>query len=188
MPNWLRHLPLLLLAVLLSGCPSAPPPEPVAAPRHAAPPAGPCGPVVEVDETIPDLSFTTLEGKTVKLSHLKGKIVILDFWEMMCECCVENLDDYQKDTEFLNNPNLYVLALCRDQDQQTVAQFVKEHKWTFPVALMTPESDKALLQGMPQIALPQVRLFDKQGHLRYRLTSSEVSQERILCLVEELGK
>ncbi len=185
MLNWLRYLPLLLAVALLAGCPLASTPLGT---TTSQPPAGPCGPVTEVDETIPDLTFTTLQGETVRLSELKGKVVLLDFWGMLCEGCVQGLEGYQQDAEFVSDPDLYILALSRDKSQQAVAKFVEEHKWTFPVALMTPESDKALLQGMPQTALPQVRLFDKQGRLRYRLTPGDITHERIKCLVGELGK
>lgn len=188
MTNWIRCLPLLAVVAALTGCPSAPRPSQTPAPPQPAVPAGPCGPVQVVDETIPDLTFTTLQGETVKLSDLQGKVVLLDFWGMLCEGCVKGLDEYQRDPDFVENPELYILALSRDKSQAAVAKFVEEHKWTFPVALMTPESDQALLQGMPQTALPQVRLIDKQGRLRYRLTPSDITHERVKCLVQELLK
>ncbi len=144
----------------------------------------PCG-VVAVNEAVPDLVFTTVEGQRIHLSELKGKVVLLDFWAMLCLGCVAGLDAYQKDTALVNNPKLQIIAVSRDRDAAVVKKFAEEHGWTFPVALSTPEIDGVFL-GSGQIALPQIRLIDPQGRLRYRPDFSEATHERIKCLVAEL--
>lgn len=172
-----RYLLFFAVLVLAAGCP-----------QSTAPPAdssvSPCG-VVAVDEAVPDLAFTTVDGRTIRLSELKGKVVLLDFWAMLCLGCVEGLDAYQKDPALVNNPKLQIIAVSRDRDAAVVKKFAEEHGWTFPVALSTPEIDQALL-GSGQVALPQIRLLDPQGRLRYRPDFSEATHERIKCLVEEL--
>ena len=39
----------------------------------------------------PDVSLTTFEGTTVKLSDLRGKVVLIDFWATMCKPCIKSL-------------------------------------------------------------------------------------------------
>jgi peroxiredoxin len=175
----LRCLPLLIVLalVLVAGCRQSSPP-----PVSSA--TGPCG-AVGVDEPLPDLAFTSVQGQTLRLSELKGKVVLLDFWAILCAGCVEGLDGYQQDPALVGNPKLQIIAVSRDKSPAVVKKFAEEHHWTFPVVVSTPEVEKALL-GTGQIALPQVRLIDPQGRLRYRLDFSEVTHETVKCLVGEL--
>lgn len=173
-----RYLLFFAALVLTAGCRQA------AAPPAGSSTASPCG-VTAVNETVPDLVFTTVEGQDLRLSELRGKVVLLDFWAMLCAGCVEGLDAYQKDPALVNNPKLQIIAVSRDRDAAVVKKFAEEHGWTFPVALSTPEIDRAMLGG-GQIALPQIRLLDPQGRLRYRPDFSEATHEQIKCLVEEL--
>ena len=181
-----RYAPALLLIVLLvSGCPHPSAPPESLPPTPPTPAAG-CG-IKAVDEAVPDLEFTSLKGEILKLSDLKGRTVILDFWGMLCTGCVEGLDAYQKDPAFVGNPKLEILAISRDKSAPAVKKFAEEHGWTFPVVLLTPEIEKAFL-GEGQTDLPQIRVIDGQGRLRYRLGSTEAGHETMKCLIGELGK
>jgi hypothetical protein len=214
MANRAYLLPLLLLVALAAGCPHAPAESPAApasnavapspAPSPAPPPAAlpvanalignslptpaasSCG-LTEVDQSVRDVSFTSVKGEPLTLATLKDlkKVVLIDFWGMACSACVENLDAYQKDPDFVGNAKLEIIAVSRDTNKTAVKQFATEHGWKFPVVLMTPEIQKALLtEG--QNDLPQVRLLDQQSHLRYRIGSTDATHEKVKCAVDGL--
>jgi peroxiredoxin len=208
-----RCLPFLLmiaLVALVAGCPphaAAPlvgpsgtaPTPPAVTPASPTPPAAkalsggptaaaggsPCG-MAGVKEALPDLAFTSLKGEMLSLSFpLKGQVVLVDFWGMLCAGCVEGLDAYQKDPDFVGNPKLEIIAVARDTNKTALKQFAKEHGWKFPVVMMTPEIQKALLSTGGD-DLPQVRIIDQQGRLRYKLGSTDATHEKVKCLVDGL--
>ena len=98
---------------------------------------------VTVGEKVPDFSFRTLDGKTVKLSELqkdekrtKKGVVVLSFWCSTCASCrrVEHhLDKLAKDYE----GQAAVLALDANAGEtaEKVAAFAKEKGLTVPIVL-----------------------------------------------------
>jgi thiol-disulfide isomerase/thioredoxin len=72
----------------------------------------------------PELELSTLDGKIVKLSSLRGSIVFIDFWASWCKGCrqisksLRYLNDNYKDQEFVNGKGFYVYSVCLDTDRQ----------------------------------------------------------------------
>ena len=44
-------------------------------------------------QTAPDVTFTTLEGKTFSMQDLRGKVVLVKFWATSCVTCVKQMPD-----------------------------------------------------------------------------------------------
>src|SRR5699024_11314526 len=51
---------------------------------------------IEVGEEAPDFELETLDGETTKLSDLKGKKVILNFWATWCPPCQKEMPEMQE--------------------------------------------------------------------------------------------
>lgn len=101
----------------------------------------------------PDFSLKTLDGKTVRLSDQKGKVVVLDMWATWCPPCRKSLPHLQSlsaKTD-LAEKGLVVWAIDQQESSEKVSKFVTAGKYTFTVLL---DSDGAvgkayLVQGIP---------------------------------------
>lgn len=81
----------------------------------------------------PEIGFTTLANQTtMKLSDLRGKVVVLDFWATWCGACQEPMADLQKLREKHANwrEKVAVVPLSIDDTLDIVRQHVNKRGWT----------------------------------------------------------
>jgi peroxiredoxin len=101
----------------------------------------------------PDFELTTLTGETVRLSALRGKPVILNFWASWCIPCQAEMPALQKVYAEYKDQGLQVVAVNMTfQDQQDqAAAFVDKNGLTFPIPLdMKGDAGRSyLIQALP---------------------------------------
>lgn len=92
-----------------------------------------------VRERVPiaDFSLPRLGGGTLSLSELRGKVVFLNFWATWCPPCREEMPSMEKLYNTFKAEGFEILAVDLQEDEKTVADFVKKYKLTFPVVLDT---------------------------------------------------
>ena len=93
--------------------------------------------LVALDEGTKQLDFELedLNGAKSKLSDLKGRVVLLNFWATWCPPCREEMPSMQKLHEALSDDGLVVLAVNLREDKKTVQRFMKDNDLSFPVWL-----------------------------------------------------
>lgn len=101
----------------------------------------------------PDFSLKTLDGKQLRLSDQKGKVVVLDLWATWCPPCRKSLPHLQSLSvnKDLAARGLVVWAVNQEETPQTVREFVGTNNYTFTV-LMDADGrigQSYLVQGIP---------------------------------------
>lgn len=110
-----------------------------------------------------DFSLKTPDGKIVKLSDYKNKIVILDFWATWCPPCRKGIPDLiaiQK--EYKNDVVVIGISLDRDNTIADVVPFIKNYGINYPVVYGNMDVVKAY-GGIE--AIPTSFILDQKGNI-----------------------
>lgn len=116
-----------------------------------------------IGATAPDFKLTTLDGKTVELSQLRGKPVFIDFWATWCGPCRRALPHTQKLFEKYGK-EAHILTINLKEDAKTVRKFLEQNQYTFPV-LMDTEGTVSAAYGVRGI--PHFVLIDAKGKVQF---------------------
>ncbi|MGB9878015.1 MAG: TlpA family protein disulfide reductase [bacterium] len=134
-------------------------------------------------EQAPDLALRDLEGKSYRLSDLKGKVILLDFWATWCPPCREELPVIEKLHQDFKGKGLLVLGIS-NEEKGVVEEFVRRNGLTFPILL--DEKGEAG-RKYKVVAIPRVILIDKKGKIRKDIVGYNPRNEKILReLIEKL--
>lgn len=91
-------------------------------------------PAAEPGRAAPDFMLRTLDGGTVRLSDLRGKIVVINFWASWCKPCREEMPELVRAYQSGRDGGLAVVAVDVQEADGPVRGFVEEFNMPFPVA------------------------------------------------------
>src|SRR6185295_4817804 len=101
-------------------------------------------------EVFPDLEFAGEEGGTVRLSQLKGNVVLLNVWATWCGPCRMELPIVQRMYDKYSDRNFVVLAVNVDADRNRIQPFMKRYNISLPIYYASPEdAGQMTMRGIP---------------------------------------
>ncbi|GAC1465139.1 MAG: TlpA disulfide reductase family protein [Desulfuromonadaceae bacterium] len=112
----------------------------------------------------PDISVISLvNGSTLKLSDLKGKVVLLNFWATWCPPCREEIPSMMKLNSFMSGKPFQMVAVSIDEGgKPAIDSFFKETGFSLPTYL-DESGGSAKFYGITGV--PESFIIDKQGVL-----------------------
>lgn len=115
----------------------------------------------------PTLRLPILNGETVTLESLRGKVVLVNFWATWCIPCRKEIPSMQRLWLQLDHSKFHILAVDIGEDEAAVNTFLSAFDTppTFPIAL---DKDSSALKAWPVKALPTTYLIDQQGRMAYQ--------------------
>ncbi|MBM3269844.1 MAG: TlpA family protein disulfide reductase [Candidatus Sericytochromatia bacterium] len=132
-----------------------------------AAPAGTARAAAEVKA--PDFALKDLQGKTVKLSQFKGKVVMVNFWATWCPPCIHEMPSLESLYNANKKKGFVVLGISLDDEpQKEVPQFLAKFKKDKGVKITYP-----LLVGDEKVGdsyggirgIPTTFLVDRKGNI-----------------------
>src|SRR6266404_3966164 len=117
------------------------------------------------NDPVNEFQLTTIDGRKIKLSDLKGKVIMLNFWASWCAPCITEAPHLVKLYEKYKHQGFEILAISGDvaTDHYKVYIFAKKHKYTFPVLFDEGVEKLYKIPGYPTSVM-----IDRQGKVRYR--------------------
>ncbi len=118
---------------------------------------------LKIGDTAPDFRLAQLGGDPVKLSELKGKTVLVNFWATWCSPCKDEMPILQRAYLKYKNQGVVFLAVnVRDTPSDNAKSFFKTNNLTMPV-LIDPTGD--VPGGYRVTGYPETYLIDKNGKI-----------------------
>jgi cytochrome c biogenesis protein CcmG/thiol:disulfide interchange protein DsbE len=116
----------------------------------------------------PDFSLPDIEGKTVRLSDHRGKVVFVNFWATWCKPCKEEMPSMEILWDNFKSEDFVMLAISMDRvtTKKDIPPFIESMKLTFPILTDSwGQTDKRYkLMGVPE-----TYIIDQNGVLREKV-------------------
>lgn len=112
-----------------------------------------------------EYTISGVNGETLDLKSLRGKVVVLDFWATWCGPCRVQYPMYEKVKEvFKSRSDVVFLGINTDQEHDAVKPFLEQNKWN--KAVYFEDGLSALLKVS---SIPATVIFNRKGEMSTRL-------------------
>ena len=115
-------------------------------------------------DAAPEVAYTLLDGRQGTLQSLRGKVVLVSFWSMNCDTCVNEMPSIVATDGKFRSQGYETLAVAMSYDPPaSVARFVAYNKLPFPVAL---DNAGKIAKSFGEVRqTPTAFLIDKRGRI-----------------------
>jgi peroxiredoxin len=122
------------------------------------------GPAPRVGSEAPDFTLKDIDGKEVKLSALRGRPVMLNFWATWCPPCRAEIPTIAELYKSTHKDGAYeILGIATQSDNATIKAFTQEFSMTFPIA---PDVESRITSLYHVLPIPTSFFIDKDGIIR----------------------
>lgn len=131
---------------------------------------------------IPDFEYTDLQGRNGRLSELRGKVVLLDFWGVWCHSCVEDMPGLRKAYEAYRGRGLEILGMDWDDKLEEQRKFVTEKD--LPWLHATAASVQDVVGKRFEVwRFPTKILLDREGRI-LSVVDEDQTEEELMKMLE----
>ena len=134
----------------------------------------------------PELAFKDPDGNIRKLSDLKGKVVLIDFWASWCGPCRRENPNVRRIYGLYHDKGFDIYSVSLDRDAASWKRAISDDKLIWPnhvSDLKQWQSEGAAIYGVRSI--PATFLLDKEGRIVAKDLRGEALEKAVKQLVEQ---
>jgi len=110
------------------------------------------------------------DGRQFRLSDLRGKVVILDFWASWCPPCVEEAASLNALQQRISGQGATIVGMSWDDDPSEYHKFLTEHQVNFPTYL---DSNRKIGTNYGTVMIPEAYLISRDGRIARKIVGQQ---------------
>jgi peroxiredoxin len=115
-------------------------------------------------QAAPDFTLDLLDGSTITLSELRGRVVVVNFWATWCPPCEDELPDLQTIWEDYQAEGIVLIGVAFDEGEPAVQEMAARLGVTFPLGL---EAEDSISAAYGVTGMPETFVVDQEGRVVY---------------------
>jgi len=144
--------------------------------------------LLNVNDKAKDFTLKLVDGKEIKLSDLKGKVVLVNFWATWCAPCLQEFYDVpEKILEPFKNDNFVFLAISSGEAENIVAKKVVKLKGDGLNFNYGIDTDRKIWNDYATNSIPKNFVIDQNGVVKLTATgNAEGNLDKIATEIKKL--
>ena len=143
-------------------------------------------PDLSVGKRVPEIATQDVHGRDVKLSDLRGKVVVLDIWATWCPHCRAMIPQEREMVDRLKEKPFALVGISMDADKQALIELLAKEK--LPWRQWWVGDNSKLAEDWNIEYFPTVYVVDAQGVIRYQGVTGDDLEKAVDELLKKMKK
>lgn len=139
-----------------------------------------------IGKPAPDLKSVDLDGKPVRLSDLKGRVVVVDVWATWCGPCKAMIPHQRELVKRLKDKPFTLVSISVDENQETLLDFLKTEPMPWTHWYNGPK--EGVIPVLNVRVFPTIYVIDSHGVIRDKDVRGKLLDQTVDSLLKEMER